>query len=281
MAWMSPQAWARRCAARPWRTVFTWIALVVISAGSRRRSVSGGLTTASTFTGSPDSKRADDLRSARLGRRCRSETWSSSRPRTAQNTAGAEGRCGGRHDRVAQLGRRSSGRAARPDGGLAGRPKRVAAAPDPGRHRRRGSEDRAGDRRRRCWAQPGYKVFVTGDATLSRDLTDAFWKRLAEGRGDRHPDRPGDPGLRVRRDRGSADSSAAVVVRDRGGNCHHRVDRKRLTAELLCSQHAHVHGACSGNRLQPVCGLAVPRGARPGPRDRGGDRTARAPPGGP
>ena len=83
--------------------------------------LAGGLTTESNFTGSPDSKRArrSSLRSG-SARRCRSETWSSSRPRTAQ-TRWAEGR-GRRYDSLAQLGpavvwlRRPARRQPREDG---------------------------------------------------------------------------------------------------------------------------------------------------------------------
>ena len=75
MTWMSPQAWARRCAARPWRTVVVWVVLVIASAATSALLLSGALTTESTFTGTPDSKRADDLAPPGWARRCRSETW--------------------------------------------------------------------------------------------------------------------------------------------------------------------------------------------------------------
>ncbi len=182
MAWMSPQAWARRCAARPWRTVFTWIALVVISGGISAAFLSGGLTTASTFTGSPDSKRADDLRSERLNQKVPIRDVVIVQAQNGANTAGVKAVVADIHNRLAQLGPAVvlvaplDQTAASQDGRSVLLPlqipgdiadsdakiKQVIAVADAG-------------------AQPGYKVLVTGDATLARDLTALSASDLQKG----------------------------------------------------------------------------------------------------
>ena len=43
MTWMSPQAWARRCAARPWRTVLVWVLVVIASAVTSGLLLSGAI----------------------------------------------------------------------------------------------------------------------------------------------------------------------------------------------------------------------------------------------
>ena len=101
---MSPQAWARRCAARPWRTVFTWIALVVISAGISAAFLAGGLTTASNFTGSPDSKRADDLRADRLNQKVPIRDVVIVQAQQGADTAGLKAVVADIHTRLTQLG---------------------------------------------------------------------------------------------------------------------------------------------------------------------------------
>jgi RND superfamily putative drug exporter len=60
---------ARWCALHPWRTVGIWVLAVVASAGIAATLLAGALTTQSTFTGTPDSQRALDLIQQRLGRK--------------------------------------------------------------------------------------------------------------------------------------------------------------------------------------------------------------------
>ncbi|MDX6534443.1 MAG: hypothetical protein QOF68_2187, partial [Gaiellales bacterium] len=50
MRFLSPEAWAWRCANRPWRTVLVWVGLVVASMVTAAVLLSGALTTESTFT---------------------------------------------------------------------------------------------------------------------------------------------------------------------------------------------------------------------------------------
>src|SRR5690348_11722729 len=104
MTWMSPQAWAQRCAARPWRTVLVWVLVVIASAVTSGLLLSGALTTESTFTGTPDSKRADDLRSTRLGAKVPIRDVVIVRAQDSGDQAGLEAAVSAVHDRVAALG---------------------------------------------------------------------------------------------------------------------------------------------------------------------------------
>ena len=57
---LSTQAIARACASHPWRTIATWIALVVVAFFAIVLLLGGSLTTDGAPTNTPDSKRADD-----------------------------------------------------------------------------------------------------------------------------------------------------------------------------------------------------------------------------
>ncbi|MGZ4203035.1 MAG: MMPL family transporter, partial [Thermoleophilaceae bacterium] len=61
--------WARWCALHPRRTVAAWLVAAVVSAVVSATLLSGALTTQSTFTGTPESQRALDLIQQRLGRK--------------------------------------------------------------------------------------------------------------------------------------------------------------------------------------------------------------------
>jgi RND superfamily putative drug exporter len=61
--------WARFSALHPRRTVAAWLVAAVVSAVVSAMLLSGALTTQSTFTGTPESQRALDLIQQRLGRK--------------------------------------------------------------------------------------------------------------------------------------------------------------------------------------------------------------------
>ncbi len=61
--------WARFSALHPRRTVAAWLVAAVVSAVVSATLLSGALTTQSTFTGTPESQRALDLIQQRLGRK--------------------------------------------------------------------------------------------------------------------------------------------------------------------------------------------------------------------
>jgi RND superfamily putative drug exporter len=61
--------WARWCALHPRRTVGAWVVAAGASAVVAATLLSGALTTQSTFTGTPESQRALDLIQQRLGRK--------------------------------------------------------------------------------------------------------------------------------------------------------------------------------------------------------------------
>jgi RND superfamily putative drug exporter len=182
MAWMSPQAWARRCAARPWQTVLAWVLLVVASVVISGALLSGALTTDSTFTNSPDSKRADDLRESRLGTKLPIRDVVIVQAKNGGDQAGLQSATIAVHDSVAKLG-----------------PSVVSVAPAaqaPVSHDGRsallsvtipGDVADADPKIEQVIAaaggvdQPGYQVLVTGDATLSRDLTKLSESDLQKG----------------------------------------------------------------------------------------------------
>jgi RND superfamily putative drug exporter len=60
---------ARRCARRPWRTIAVWLAVAVASGAVASALLADALTTQSTFVGTPESQRALDLMKQRLGRK--------------------------------------------------------------------------------------------------------------------------------------------------------------------------------------------------------------------
>ena len=182
MTWMSPQAWARRCAGRPWRTVLTWVVLVVASAATSALLLSGALTTESTFTGSPDSKRADDLRSSRLGAKVPIRDVVIVRAQDGGDQAGLKAAVVVVHDRVAKLGRDVvlvSPAAQAPvsnDGRSA-----LLALTIPGDIADADPKIEQVITAANSADQPGYQVLVTGDATLSRDLTKLSESDLQKG----------------------------------------------------------------------------------------------------
>jgi len=184
MAWMSPQAWARRCAARPWRTVLVWVLLVVASIVISGALLSGALTTESTFTNSPDSKRADDLRESRLGAKLPIRDVVIVQAKESGDQAGLQSAVIAVHDSVAKLGPSvvSVAPAAQAPVSKDGRSALLAltipgdiADTDPKIEQVINAAHGA--------AQPGYTVLVTGDATLSRDLTKLSESDLQKGEG--------------------------------------------------------------------------------------------------
>jgi RND superfamily putative drug exporter len=64
---ISPAAWARRSAARPWRVVTAWSVVLIFSVAVIALMLSGALTAQNGFTGSPESQRANALISDRAG----------------------------------------------------------------------------------------------------------------------------------------------------------------------------------------------------------------------
>ena len=182
MTWMSPQAWARRCAARPWRTVLAWVVLVVASAATSALLLSGALTTESTFTGSPDSKRADDLRSSRLGAKVPIRDVVIVRAQDSGDQAGLKAAVVAVHDRVAKLG---------PDVVLVAPAAQAPVSNDgrsallaltiPGDIADADPKIEQVITAAKSADQPGYQVLVTGDATLSRDLTKLSESDLQKG----------------------------------------------------------------------------------------------------
>ena len=182
MAFFSPEAWARRCAARPWRTVLAWILLVVASAVTSGLLLSGALTTESTFTGTPDSKRADDLRESRLGTKTPIRDVVIVRAADGADQAALQAVVVDVHDRVAKLG---------PDV-VSVAPVAQAAVSEDGRSVLLALTipgDLADAEPKieqvitaaKAAGQPGYEVLVTGDATLSRDLTKLSESDLQKG----------------------------------------------------------------------------------------------------
>jgi uncharacterized membrane protein YdfJ with MMPL/SSD domain len=184
MAWMSPQAWARRCAARPWRTVLAWIVLVVASAATSALLLSGALTTESTFTGTPDSKRADDLRSSRLDAKVPIRDVVIVRARAIGDEAGLQAAVTAVHDRVAKLGPDvvSVAPAAQAPVSNDGR-SALLALTIPGEIADTDPKIEQVITAAKSADQPGYEVLVTGDATLSRDLTKLSESDLQKGEG--------------------------------------------------------------------------------------------------
>lgn len=61
--------WAWRCAMHPWRTLMAWVAAFAVSIVVSGMLLSGVLTTQGNFTGTPESQHAIDLIQQRLGRK--------------------------------------------------------------------------------------------------------------------------------------------------------------------------------------------------------------------
>jgi putative drug exporter of the RND superfamily len=184
MAWMSPQAWARRCAARPWRTVLAWVLLVAASVVISGALLSGALTTESTFTGTPDSKRADDLRESRLGVKMPIRDVVIVRANGSGDPAGLAAAVSVVHDSVARLGRDvvSVAPAAQAPVSQDGR-SALLALTIPGDIADTDPKIEQVLTAAKAVDQPGYTVLVTGDATLSRDLTKLSESDLQKGEG--------------------------------------------------------------------------------------------------
>ena len=154
----------------------------MISAGISAAFLAGGLTTASTFTGSPDSKRADDLRSDRLNQKVPIRDVVIVQAQDGANTAGLKAVVADIHSRLTQLGPAVvlvaplGQTAASQDGRSVLLPLQIPgdiADADPKIEQVIDAAD--------AGAQPGYKVLVTGDATLSRDLTTLSGSDLQKG----------------------------------------------------------------------------------------------------
>src|SRR4051812_2900364 len=182
MAWMSPQAWARRCAARPWRTVSAWVLLVVASIAISGLLLSGALTTESTFTGTPDSKRADDLRESRLGTKTPIRDVVIVRAADGADQAALQAVGVDVHDRVAKLGPDvvSVAPVAQAPVSEDGRSVLLALT-IPGDLADAEPKIEQVITAAKAAGQPGYEVLVTGDATLSRDLTKLSESDLQKG----------------------------------------------------------------------------------------------------
>ncbi|MDX6532340.1 MAG: putative drug exporter of the superfamily, partial [Gaiellales bacterium] len=174
--------WAWRCANRPWRTVLVWVGLVVASMVTAAVLLSGALTTESTFTGTPDSKRADDLRESRLGVKVPIRDVVIVRAKGSGDQAGLEAMVSGVHDSVAELGPDVVSVAPVADAPVSedGRSVLLAltipgdiADAEPKIDEVIAAATGAG--------KPGYEVLVTGDATLSRDLTKLSESDLQKG----------------------------------------------------------------------------------------------------
>ncbi len=263
MAFFSPEAWARRCAARPWRTVLAWILLVVASAVTSGLLLSGALTTESTFTGTPDSKRADDLRESRLGTKTPIRDVVIVRAADGADQAALQAVVVDVHDRVAKLGPDvvSVAPVAQAPVSEDGRSVLLALT-IPGDLADAEPKIEQVITAAKAAGQPGYEVLVTGDATLSRDLTKLSESDLQKG------EAIGIPialvilvivfGAVVAALLPVLLAVFAIVV----GIAADCADRPDLAAQLLRGQHAHVHGPGGRHRLLPVHRLAVPRGAR-------------------
>jgi RND superfamily putative drug exporter len=182
MAFFSPEAWARRCAARPWRTVLAWILLVVASAVTSGLLLSGALTTESTFTGTPDSKRADDLRESRLGTKTPIRDVVIVRAADGADQAALQAVVVDVHDRVAKLGPDvvSVAPVAQAPVSEDGRSVLLALT-IPGDLADAEPKIEQVITAAKAAGQPGYEVLVTGDATLSRDLTKLSESDLQKG----------------------------------------------------------------------------------------------------
>ena len=171
---------ARGCAAHPWRTLTAWVAAAVVSAGVASALLSGALTTQSTFTGTPESQRAIDLIQQRLGRKqpildvviVRSATQTVASPAFRARVESLRRRLARLEPGVVAVGptfyeTRSPA--------LVSRDRRSALIPlsMPGRlvndaHSKIGPVLDVADRAN---GRGGFRVLVTGDATLSRDFT--------------------------------------------------------------------------------------------------------------
>jgi RND superfamily putative drug exporter len=162
--------------------VLAWVLVVIASAVTSGLLLSGALTTESTFTGTPDSKRADDLRSSRLGAEVPIRDVVIVRAQDSGDQAGLRAAVSAVHDRVAELGRDvvSVAPAAQAPVSNDGRSALLAltipgdvADADPKIEQVITAAKDAGP--------PGYEVLVTGDATLSRDLTTLSGSDLQKG----------------------------------------------------------------------------------------------------
>jgi RND superfamily putative drug exporter len=182
MKFLSPEAWAWRCVNRPWRTVFVWVGLVVASIATAAVLLSGALTTESTFTGSPDSKRADDLQSSRLGVKVPIRDVVIVRAQSGGDQAALQAVVAGVHDRLANLGKGvvsvapTAQAPVSKDGGSV-----LLALTIPGDIADADPKIEKVITAAKDGAQPGYEVLVTGDATLSRDLTKLSASDLQKG----------------------------------------------------------------------------------------------------
>jgi RND superfamily putative drug exporter len=182
--------WARWCALHPRRTVGVWVVAAAASAVVASTLLSGALTTQSTFTGTPESQRALDLIQQRLGRKqplLDVVIVHSSAQTVAQ--AGFRRRVESLQAELAKL--RPTGVRVGPtyyqtqEPGLVSKDGHSTLIPlsMPGSdvdqaHSKIGPvialADRAGGR-------GGFRVLVTGDATLSRDFTQLSESDLQTG----------------------------------------------------------------------------------------------------
>jgi|1186.fasta_scaffold00905_3 RND superfamily putative drug exporter len=184
MASMSPGAWARRCAAHPWRTVVAWVLLVLASVVVSGTLLTGALTTESTFTGTPDSKRADDLRESRLGAKVPIRDVVILRAKAKSDPAALAAAVTAVHDSVAGLGQRvvsvaPAAQAPVSDDGQSA----LLALTIPGDVADSDAKIEQVITAAQKVDRPGYEVLVTGDATLSRDLTKLSESDLQKGEG--------------------------------------------------------------------------------------------------
>jgi RND superfamily putative drug exporter len=155
---------------------------VVASAAISALLLSGALTTESTFTGTPDSKRADDLRSSRLGAKVPIRDVVIVRAEDSSDQAGLQAAVSSVHDRVATLGPDvvSVAPAAQAPVSSDGR-SALLALTIPGDIADAEPKIEQVIEAAKGADQPGYEVLVTGDATLSRDLTKLSESDLQKG----------------------------------------------------------------------------------------------------
>jgi len=160
------------------------VLLVVASIAISGALLSGALTTESTFTGTPDSKRADDLRESRLGVKVPIRDVVIVQATNSGDAAGLAAAVSAVHDSVARLGSgvASVAPAAQAPVSQDGR-SALLALTIPGDLADTDPKIEKVITAAKTVDQPGYTVLVTGDATLSRDLTKLSESDLQKGEG--------------------------------------------------------------------------------------------------
>jgi RND superfamily putative drug exporter len=177
------QTLARACAARPWRTIGAWLLAIVVGAVCAAAGL-GGLTTEGQLTNNPDSIKAESLIEQRLpDRRTATElvVVRSDRLAVDQPAFRAEVR------RLADLGR-STGQVAsaavyyqRRDPSLVSADRHALLIPIQLRDESEGGVAKLADAVTASDGRNGFSVSMTGEWTLSRDLSDLSQSDLESG----------------------------------------------------------------------------------------------------